>query len=124
MSNITLNALAIEYIERLKESGKKESTVSIYEKYLAFAITFFGDDKNISEIAVKDTSRFFNSKFMKQHENRKPRSLSMIRQIRRVFRQCMNFAVHRDYIKKSPMPRSELAWAKQDKMKGRPDGKV
>ncbi len=118
---ITLKEAADAYLEYLGKSGTKEATVNVYRRSLDLAITHFGADRKLSGIMVPHAGKYFASDLLNKHDSGKPKAEPTIKQNKRVFRQCMEFAKEQGLIKNLPIPKGELQHARSKKTSQKPE---
>lgn len=109
---ITLKAAADAYLEHLGKNGTKETTVKVYRRSLDLAITHFGADRKLSGIMIPHAGKYFASDLLNKHDNGKPKAEPTIKQNKRVFRQCLEFAKEQGMINVLPIPKSEMQHAR------------
>jgi beta-galactosidase/beta-glucuronidase len=66
----------------------------------------------VDSITLAHVGKFFNSPAIKTLPNGRPRAEITVKQIRRVFRQCMEFALEKGWLAVTPIPKSELQHAR------------
>ncbi len=110
---VTIKSVAEAYIDHLTLGKTKPSTIRVYDKSLQLALAYFGADRRIDSILVPHVGKFFSSNMANFQENGKPKAEATKKQIRRVFRQMMEFAQTYHLICKLPIPNSELQHARQ-----------
>ncbi len=118
---ITLKSAVDAYLAHLADSSTKATTVKVYERALELAITHFGADKKLTGIMVPHVGKFFNAEIVNFHPNGKPKAEPTVKQIKRVFRQCMTFCKEQDWITIIPVPKAELQHARSKKTSQEPD---
>jgi len=118
----TIKEAAEKYVAHLTELGKNERTVITYGRHLDLAVAHFGEGKDIAKILPVHVSAFFKSDAVnklirepkKEGETRteRPRSPHTIAQTKRVFRQMLVYCKDQGWTDKVPLPKDELAKAK------------
>jgi len=107
-TDVTLNTAVSAYIAHLKETGAAGNTVKIYENALRRAVSYFGENKLLSKILIPHVAALFNSDFIVKSPSGNPLALITIAQNKRVFRQCMQYAVEQGWIKSIPISKDEM----------------
>ncbi len=107
-----LREVAEDYIDSLVFTETKASTIKVYLKSIQLAVDYFGAQRQVDAITLLQVGKFFNSPALKNLPNGKPRAELTVKQIKRVFRQCMDFALEKKWITSLPVPKSELAHAR------------
>jgi len=111
---VTIKSVAEAYIDHLTLGGQtKMSTINIYTAALQLAANHFGADRRIDSIQAVHVGRYYNSSEVNTLPNGRPKATPTIKQIRRVFRQMMEFAQTYGLIQKLPIPASELQHARR-----------
>jgi hypothetical protein len=112
---VTIKSVAEAYIDHLTIGGQtKKSTTTVYSNALHLAVTYFGADRRIDSILVPHTAKFFNSAMVNYLPNGRPKAAPTVKQIKRVFRQMLEFAQTYGWIKgKLPVPNIELQHARR-----------
>ncbi len=110
---ITLKNAVDAYLAHLADSGTKENTVNVYRRVLDLAIAHFGEEKKLTSIMVPHVGKFFSSQAVNFHPNGRPKAEPTIKQIKRVFRQCMTFCKEQGCIATIPIPKVELEHARK-----------
>ncbi len=110
---ITLKNAVDAYLVHLADSGTKENTVNVYRRVLDLAIAHFGEEKKLTSIMVPHVGKFFSSKIVNFHPNGQPKAEPTIKQIKRVFRQCMTFCKEQGSIATIPIPKGEMQHARK-----------
>jgi hypothetical protein len=116
MSNqetITLKNTVDAYLEHLEKNGTKASTIGVYKRALDLAVAYFGEDKKLTGIMVPHAAKFLESPQVNFHPNGTPKAEPTIKQTKRVFRQCMQFAKDRGFVHLIPVPKAELLHARR-----------
>jgi len=108
----TLKTTVEAYLKSLAEGGTKSTTVNVYKRSLDIALTYFKDERIISDILTIHVGKFFTSDALNKHENGKPKAEATVKQNKRVFRQCMDFAKNKNWIDAIPIPKAELQHAR------------
>ena len=117
---ITLKNAIDAYLAHLAENGAKETTIKVYERALDLAIAHFGEDKKLTSIMVPHAGKFFKSQAVNFHPTGRPKAAPTVKQIKRVFRQCLGFAKERGWIAVLPIPKLELLHARGKKTAQKP----
>ncbi len=113
---VTLKSVAEAYIDHLTLGGQtKASTVTVYQAALQLAVNHFGADRRIDSILVPHTAKYFSSQAVNFLENGKPKAVPTVKQIKRVFRQMLEFAQTYGWVAKVAVPNSELRHARNKK---------
>jgi hypothetical protein len=110
---ITLRKATDAYLEHLTGSGTKPTTITVYRKALALAITHFGEERELSSILLPQVGKFYASKEVNILPSGKPKADPTVKQIKRVFRQCLEYAKEQGWINDLPIPKAELQHARQ-----------
>ena len=118
---ITLKAAADAYLEHLGKNGTKETTVKVYRRSLDLAITHFKGNRKLSTITPPHVGGYFASDLVNKHENGKPKAEPTIKQNKRVFRQCKEFAKEQGWINILPIPKTEMQHARSKKTSPEPE---
>jgi hypothetical protein len=108
MSNqeITLKQAAEAYLEALAAGGSKTTTVTVYRRSLELALTHFGEERKLNTLLVPHVGKFFAS--INRFPGGAPKATATVKQIRRVFRQCLEYAKEQGWISKTlPLPKTE-----------------
>ena len=108
----TLKEVAEDYIDALVFTETKASTIKVYRKALDLAIEHFGEQRKIDSIMVTHVGKFYASKEVNFLSNGKPKAAATVKQIKRVFRQCLDFAFTQGLISSLPVPKAELTHAR------------
>ena len=108
----TLKEVAEDYIDSLLFSKTKASTIKVYHKALDLAVAHFGEQRKIDSIMVPHVGKFYASKAVNFLPNGRPKSEATVKQIKRVFRQCLDFAFKQGLITSLPVPKAELKHAR------------
>jgi hypothetical protein len=85
----------------------------VYKRALDLAVAYFGEDKKLTAIMVPHAAKFLKSTQVNFHTNGTPKAEPTIKQTKRVFRQCMQFAKDRGLIHLIPVPKAELQHARK-----------
>ena len=109
---VTLKAAADAYLEHLAASGTKPSTVQVYRKALDLAIQHFGEERKLGSILVPHVGKFYSSEAVNILPSGKPKAEPTVKQIKRVFRQCLEFAKSQGWITNLPIPKAEMQHAR------------
>jgi transaldolase len=109
----TLKEATEAYLESLAAGGTKPSTVQVYGKSLDLAIQHFGEERKLNSILVPHVGRFYASEQVNILPSGKPKADPTVKQIKRVFRQLMQYAQTQGWISISPIPKGELQHARQ-----------
>ncbi len=118
---ITLKKAVDAYLAHLADRGTKATTVKVYERALELAITHFGADKKLSGILLPQVGKYYASDLINKHENGRPKAEPTIKQNKRVFRQCLEYAKDQGFIENLPVPKGELQHARSKKTSQEPD---
>ncbi len=108
----TLKEVAEDYIDSLVFTETKASTIKVYLRAIQLAVDYFGAQRPVDSITLPLVGKFFASHKLHKLENGRPRAEITVKQIRRVFRQCMEFALEKGFIATLPVPKGELAHAR------------
>ena len=112
MSEIkTLKQAIPEYLAHLENQGKKRSTLYTTKLDLGYLMNHLGTEKELGKILATHIAGFFKSDQMTTINGR-PRSENTILQIRRITRMFLKWAFDSGFIKKIPLPKSEMAKVK------------
>ncbi|MFQ5647362.1 MAG: hypothetical protein ACE5GM_10560 [bacterium] len=112
----TLFTTVTEYLDSLHQSKTKESSVKIYERCLGVALEYFGNEKKLTSILVLHTGKFYASDLVnKNPKTGAPRAEATVKQIKRVFRQCLEFALAQGFVDTLQVPKSEMEHARSRK---------
>ncbi len=111
----TLKKAADAYLEHLTASGTKPTTTSVYRKALDLAITHFGEEREISSLLLPQVGKFYASDLVNKLPSGKPKADPTVKQIKRVFRQCLEFAKSQGWITDLPIPKAELEHARSSR---------
>jgi len=79
------------YLKHLTEKGASTNTVSVYRRCLALAVDHFGEDRDLQKMIPAHVSRYFGCDVVNKKPDGSPRADISIRQIKRVFRQMLNY---------------------------------
>jgi len=109
---ITLKQAAEAYLESLAGGGTKPSTVNVYARSLDLALTHFGEERKVNSILVPHVGKFYASEVVNTLPSGKPRAELTVKQIKRVFRQCLDFAKEQGWVSNPQIPKSELKHAR------------
>ena len=112
---ITLKNAVEAYLEHLEKTGAKATSVYVYRRVLDLAIAHFGADKKLTGIMVPHTTKFYDSSAVNFHPTGRPKAAPTVKQIKRVFRQCLEFSKDRGWIAVLPVPKLELLHARGKK---------
>ena len=112
---VTLKKAADAYLEHLAATGTKPSTINVYRKALDLAITHFGEEREFSSILLPQVGKFYASEAVNKLPNGKPKADPTVKQIKRVFRQCLEFAKSKGWITDLPIPKAELEHARSSR---------
>jgi hypothetical protein len=118
MSNqetITLKNAIDAYLAHLAENEAKETTIKVYKRVLDLALNHFGAEKKLTAIMVPHAGKFFKSQAVNFHPTGRPKASPTVKQIKRVFRQCLEFAKERGWIAVLPIPKLDLLHARGKK---------
>ncbi len=118
---ITLKNTAESYLTHLGDTGAKKSTIGVYKRSLDLAVAHFGEEKKLTGIMVPHVSRFFDSKAVNFHPDGRPKAKPTVLQVKRVFRQCLEFAKDQGLITVLPIPKSELEHARNKNESQKPE---
>ena len=118
---ITIKEAADAYLEHLGKSGTKETTVNVYRRSLDLAVTHFGADRKLSGIMIPYVGKYFSSDLLNKHDNGKPKAEPTIKQNKRVFRQCLEFAKEKGWINTLPIPKAEIQHARNKNESKKPE---
>ena len=108
----TLKEVAEDYIDSLLFSKAKASSIKVYHKALDLAVAHFGEQRKIDSIMVPHVGKYYASKEVNFLSNGKPKAEATVKQIKRVFRQCLDFAFKQGLIASLPVPKAELKHAR------------
>ena len=108
----TLKEVAEDYIDALVFTETKASTIKVYRKALDLALAHFGENRKISSIMVPHVGKFYASKELNFLANGKPKAEATVKQIKRVLRQCLDFAFTKGLIDCLPVPKAERQHAR------------
>ena len=109
----TLKEAAEAYLEHLASGGGvKPSTIQVYGKALDLAIQHFGGERKLNSILVPHVGRFYASEQVNILPSGRPKAAPTVKQIKRVFRQMMQYAQAQGWIPQLCIPKAELqhAW--------------
>ena len=118
---ITLKKAVDAYLAHLADSGTKATTVKVYERVLELAITHFGADKKLSGILLTQVGKYYASDLINKHENGRPKAEPTIKQNKRVFRQCLEYAKDQGWVQNLNIPKSEMQHARSKKTSQEPE---
>ena len=107
-----LREVAEDYIDSLVFTDAKASTVGVYLKCIQLAVDYFGAQRPVASITLAQVGKFFSSEKLHKLGNGRPRAELTVKQIKRVFRQCMQFALDKGFINSLPIPKSEMGHAR------------
>ena len=110
---ITLNYAVESYLNHLADLNKKKATVNVYKRALDIALLYFGIEKDIAGITLPQVGKFFKSDQVNKHPSGKPKAAPTVKQIKRVFRQCLEYAKDQNWIASLPVPKAELQHARK-----------
>jgi hypothetical protein len=115
--SVTLKAATDAYLEHLATGDTKPSSILVYRKVLDLAINHFGEDRKLDAILLPQVGRFYASKEVNFLPSGRPKAAPTVKQIKRVFRQCLEYAKSQNWILDLPVPKGELlhARSKQEK---------
>lgn len=100
-------AIAV-YLDHLKTSGARESTIKTYTRHLQLAREHFGGDRDLSKALPAHTARWFTSDaVLKDPKSGNPRAEQTVRQIRRVWRNVLAHCHGAGLIENLPLPKGE-----------------
>jgi site-specific recombinase XerD len=112
---ITLKNAIDAYLAHLAESGTKKNTINVYERALGLALSHFGEGKKLTAIMVPHTAGYYKSDLLTKHPTGKSKAAPTIKQNKRVFRQCLQFAKDCGWLAILPVPKAELQHARSKK---------
>jgi len=120
MSNqeVTLKSATDAYLEHLAGSGTKPSSIAVYSKALDLAIENFGADRMVGSITVAQVGKYYSGPLVNILPSGKPKADPTVKQIKRVFRQCLEYAQTQGWVATLQVPKSELQHARQKKAAG------
>ncbi len=104
----TLKEATEAYLEHLASGGTKPTTITVYRKALDLAITHFGEERELSSILLPQTGKFYAGDLVNKLPSGKPKADPTVKQIKRVFRQCLEFAKTQGWLTDLPIPKAEL----------------
>ncbi len=110
---ITLKKTVDAYLAHLADSGTKETTIVVYRRALDLALAHFGEEKKLTKIMVPHTAKFLDSTAVNFHPSGRPKAAQTVKQTKRVFRQCMQFAKDQGFVHLIPVPKAELQHARK-----------
>jgi hypothetical protein len=114
---VTLKKATDAYLEHLAASGKP-TTITVYRKALDLAITQFGEERELSSILLPQVGKFYAGDLVNKLPNGRPKADPTVKQIKRVFRQCLEYAKSQNWIAQIPVPKSELKHARSSSATG------
>ena len=103
--DLTLDQATKEYIEHLRQAGKKERTLYTYGKDFEQIAAFFGADKKLSAIRSMDVGRFLKSDDLLKLPSGKERAKPTVDKTVRVLRMFLVWAASQGYMEKAPLPK-------------------
>ncbi|MBT8339859.1 MAG: hypothetical protein HKP58_10700 [Desulfatitalea sp.] len=106
MTEHSFEQTAKDFIEHLRETGKKERTLYTYSKDLEQAGAFFGNDKPITGIQPLHVGKFFKSAALHNLPDGSVRAERTVAKTVRVFRMMMVWANETGRIETLPLPKS------------------
>ncbi len=115
-----LREVAEDYIDSLVFTQAKSSTIKIYLRAVQIAVDYFGAQRPVESITLPQVGKFFCSPVILRLPNGRPRADATVKQIRRVFRQCLEFALEKGWITKLVIPKSEMVHARAKTPKQQP----
>ncbi len=118
----TLHQTTESFLKHLQELGKKERTIYTYKKDLELAESFFGTDKQLTEIQSWQVGKFLKSDKLLKLANGKMRAERTVAKAVRVFRMMMVWAQETKLITELPLPKSTPMG--RDKKKGEDNGQA
>ncbi len=107
-----LREVAEDYIDSLVFTEAKASTISVYLKCIQLAVTYFVAQRPVNSITLPQVGKFYASEAVKTLPSGKPRADLTVKQIKRVFRQCMEFALEKGWVATLVIPKAELVHAR------------
>jgi len=122
MSNqeVTLKSATDAYLGYLAASGTKAGTVNVYGKVLDLALAHFGGERRVDSISLLQTGKFYASDPLNKFPDGRPKAEPTVKQVRRVFRQCLEYALVKGWIATLPVPKSEMEHARSRKSQPEP----
>ncbi len=106
MTEHTIGQTAKDFIEHLRQTGKKERTLYTYSKDLDQIGAFFGKDKPIDGIQAWQVGKFFKSAALHNLPDGTQRAERTVAKTVRVFRMMMVWAKETGRIETLPLPKS------------------
>jgi len=106
MTEHTFEQAAKDFIEHLRQTGKKERTLYTYSKDLDQIGAFFGKDKPITGIQSFQVGKFFKSDALLKLADGTDRAERTVAKTIRVFRMLMIWAKETGRIETLPLPKS------------------
>lgn len=106
MTEHSFEQTAKDFIEHLRQAGKKERTLYTYSKDLEQAGAFFGKDKPIAGIQPFNVGKFFKSDALLKLADGSDRAERTVAKTMRVFRMMMIWAKETGRIETLPLPKS------------------
>lgn len=106
MTEDSFEQTAKDFIDYLRQAGKKERTLYTYSKDLEQAGAFFGKDKPIAGIQPFHVGKFFKSDALLKLADGNDRAERTVAKTVRVFRMMMLWAKETGRIETLPLPKS------------------
>ncbi len=102
----TLNEACEQYLEHLKDIGKKPSTIGTAKRTLDLLVTEMGEAKEVGKILPVHVDKFFKSEAATTL-NGKPRADASKLQIKRITRQALVWWKEQGWSDRLPLPGDE-----------------
>ena len=112
---VTIKGVAEAYLAHLAASGTKAGTVAVYGKVLDLALAHFGNERRIDSISLPQVGKFYASDTLNKFTDGRPKAEPTVKQARRVFRQCLEYALVQGWITFLPVPKGEMEHARSRK---------
>jgi hypothetical protein len=109
----TLKEVTEAYLECLAAGKTKPSTIQVYRKALDLAIQHFGEERRLDSILVPHVGKYYSSELVNILPSGKPKAQPTVKQIKRVFRQMLEYAQEQGWVTTLAIPKAELKHARQ-----------
>jgi len=112
----TLQEAVNQYLDYLRDIGKRPGTVATYGKDFELAIKHFGADKKLDAFLPPHIAEFFKSDLVNKLPNGKDRAQPTILKTKRAVRMMFVWAHNSGMIDKLPIPKAEMPKHTQKKV--------
>ena len=120
-SQISLKDAGTQYFRILDATGKNPRTVNTYRRHFEIVTDFFGETKKLSAIRPPDVGRFLKSDLLLAMTNGKQRAEATLKQIVRVFRVFLEWALTQGMVDSVAFPKDAMPKRQRKQKEGDAD---